>query len=72
MKLKRLSAGRYETHDGKYQIIKDPTSGGEKIGWGYCSWMIYRKGDIDPFWVCGDRIWPTLRDARLALMEHLL
>lgn len=46
--LRRIKAGHYETADGAFEIIKDPTSGNARGGWGYTSWLVYRKGENEP------------------------
>lgn len=37
----------YRTRDGRYEVVKDPTSGGEPGGWGYTSWLIYDQHEPD-------------------------
>lgn len=62
--LRRIEGGVssiYETRDGKWQIVKDPTSGDEHGGWGYTSWLIYLTAEDGPF--IEDRF-ETLRQAR--------
>lgn len=47
LRLKRVGSrltSIYATRDGRYEIVKDPTSGDEG-GWGYTSWLIYDKHD---------------------------
>lgn len=68
LRLRRLEAGRYQTPDGRYTILKDPQSGDELGGWGYVSWLTYDEGlDQEPiFEPVG-----ALTEARSELARHI-
>lgn len=68
-RLSRIEAGRYTARDGRYTIVLDPLSGGERDGWGYRSWLVYDERGEDPdapLWceVSGSVHFPTLGDVR--------
>lgn len=71
MRLRRISAGKYQTHDGQFDIWKDPLSGGELHGYGFVSWLIFEKGSDEPLHLSGSPHCATLSDARDLLEEYI-
>lgn len=70
LKLRRIKTSVYETLDGRFTIMKDPTSGSEMMGWGFTSWLIFDNTDsAEDAAILFDIHYPTLRDAREEL-EH--
>lgn len=65
IKLKRLAAGEYQTLDGRFTIVKDPTSGSERGGWGYTSWCIFDAEGAG--WDEAASIVSTLTEGRAAM-----
>ncbi len=73
--MKRIKAGKYQTLDGKFDIILDPNP-----DWTYGTganrkvprvWLIFALGDDEPFFIRQNRAWASLGEAKQVLAEHL-
>lgn len=63
LRLTRIKRAEYKTPDGRFTVVKDPTSGSEFGGWGYTSWCVFDEQSTDE----AVMIVSTLRDARIGL-----
>lgn len=72
--LKRLGAGRYQTRDGRYTLMRDPAGHRSNVG-GYESWLVFdNKADPEltdadcAIFLDGTVHHPTLREAHARLL----
>jgi hypothetical protein len=69
--LRRLRAGKYETRDGRFQIVNDPGGYHHRLLGGRTGWLVYERGGDAPSLDGPDMPYPTLADARNHLEDFI-